>query len=153
VEVITKGEWNSRLASLAKIFGNVPTSILAHVSILEKIRKIRNEFAHGFGRELAVASPSDPETKPIRSLSQQTFVKYIGTISRFAALIDRFLLPGFIGNFELIHYYHEWKLKPKDTRDAQYEPVRAFKRSLHRDLSTPVSTEFCRELIAYYESL
>lgn len=52
LETITKGEWNSRLAAFVRIFGGVSAVMRSHISTLEKIRKIRNEFAHGFGREL-----------------------------------------------------------------------------------------------------
>jgi hypothetical protein len=153
VEAITKGEWNSRLAAFARIFGGVPSGVQSHVSTLEKVRKIRNEFAHGFGRELSVPSPSNLNTKPIHPFSQQSFVKYIGVISKAAASLDKFLLTGFIGNFELVHYYHEWKAKPRDARDAKYDAARAFQRSLSREVSSPTNAEFCRQLVAYYNSL
>lgn len=74
-------------------------------------------------------------------------------ISRAAASIDQFLLRNFIGNFELIYYYHLWRSRPRDHRDASYDPARALQRSLNRDLSCVVNTEFCEGLIAYYDTL
>jgi hypothetical protein len=41
---------------------------------------------------LNVALPSNLNTKPIRPFSHQTFVKYIGVISKSAAAIDKYLL-------------------------------------------------------------
>ncbi|MEA2874563.1 MAG: hypothetical protein QOH67_4756 [Hyphomicrobiales bacterium] len=153
VEEITRGEWNSRLAAFKRVFGSAPVGLDVHISALEQIRKIRNEFAHGFGRELSVAMPSDFSVKPIRSLSQKTFVKYIGTISKSAAVVDRFLLAGFIGNFEIVHYYHQWRMRGRDKKDAKYDSARAFQRSLQRDGAYSANAEFCRQLIRYYDSL
>jgi hypothetical protein len=153
VEEITKGEWNSRLAAIHRIFGGGPAAIAPDVSALEKIRKIRNDFAHGFGRTLTVPSPSDSTVIPAQRLSHQTFVKYIGVLSKAAGSIDKFLLKNFIGNFELVHYYHGWKSTRRDARDKGYDPVRALQRSFNRDMACAVSGEFCTELIAYYDAL
>lgn len=153
IEEVTKGEWNARLAAFQRIFGADAKLIAVDVSVLEKIRKIRNEFAHGFGRTLDVPSPSAFKIEPAQRLAHQTFIKHIGVLSKTAASIDRFLLPNFIGSFELVHYYHEWRSKRRDGRDKGYDPIRALQRSFNRDLGCVVSGEFCEELVAYYEAL
>jgi hypothetical protein len=153
IEEVTKGEWNSRLAAFQRLFGIGATVIAPDVSALEKIRKIRNEFAHGFGRALTVPSPSAAKIEPAQRLTHQTFVKHIAVLSKTAAMIDKFLLSNFIGSFELVHYYHEWKSKRRDTRDKGYDPIRALQRSFNRDLGCVVSGEFCEELIVYYDAL
>lgn len=91
--------------------------------------------------------------QPAQRLSQETFVKYVGSLSKTAAVIDRYLLSGFVGNFELVHYYHEWKSAPKKAEDKRYDPVRALQRSFNRDAAVQVSTEFCEELMEYYNGV
>lgn len=150
---ITKGEWNSRLAAFARIFGAHPPGIDPYVGILEQIRKIRNDFAHGFGRDLSVPPPSRSDIKPAHRLSHRTYIKYIGSLSKSASFVDKYLLSGFIGNFELIHFYHEWKSRHRDPKDAKYDPVRALQRTINRDLAFATSTEFCAAIITYYNAL
>jgi hypothetical protein len=149
---ITKGDWNSRLAAFAKIFGRPLTGLSSHIATLERVRRIRNDFAHGFGRDLSVPSPSDTTIAPAQHLSQATWIKYMGALSKAAAVIDNFLLNGFIGNFELIHFYHEWKSRPAHALDEGYLPAEALRRSYKRELSTSPSTKFCSDLIGYYDT-
>jgi hypothetical protein len=153
IEDVTKGEWNSRLAAFQRIFGPGAAVMTPDISALEKVRKIRNEFAHGFGRALTVPSPSASKIEPAQRLTHQAFVKHIAVLSKTAAMIDKFLLANFIGSFEIVHYYHEWKSKRRDARDKGYDPIRALQRSFNRDLACVVSGEFCEELIAYYDAL
>ncbi|QND74000.1 hypothetical protein [Tardiphaga robiniae] len=151
LEEITKGEWHSRAAAFERIFGR-PLS-LPQVATLDKIRRIRNEFAHGFGRDLSVPSPSDAALTRAQRLSQTTWQKYIGALSKCAAAIDKFLLTQFIGNFELIHFYHEWKSRPPHPDDKGASPAEALRRSFKRELSTSPGTQFCSDLISYYKAV
>jgi hypothetical protein len=153
IEQITRKGWNERIAAFVRLFGDQPPGIAEYVGTLERVRKIRNNFAHGFGRDLSVSDPSILDIKPAHRLNQKTFIKYIGSPSRSAALVDRYLLDGFIGNFELVHFHHRWKSESRDPKDARYDSARALQRSFNRDLSQIVSTEFCSELIGYYDTL
>jgi hypothetical protein len=153
IEMITKGDWNTRSANYLKLFGSPPSGKPFAVKPLEKIRKLRNEFAHGFGRDLDPPGPSVGTVVPAKRLKHEKFIEYIGVLSQSAAQIDRHLLEGYIGNFELIHCYHEWKIKPRSKRDTSLDEHRAFQRYLHGQLSFSTSKEFCRDLIAFYNAV
>jgi hypothetical protein len=152
VEELTRGEWNSRLADFFRLFGGNPLTG-AHVSQLERIRKIRNKFAHGFGRDLTVPPPSTILMEAAERLSHEVFLKYLGLISKCAALIDKFLLEEIIGNFELLHLFHTWKSIPREPKEKNYNTARAFQRALNRELGGTINLEFCESLIAFYEAL
>jgi hypothetical protein len=150
IGLITRGDWQNRIAGFKRVFGQAPAGLSTHLSSLEKMRNLRNDFAHGFGRGLSIPLPSDMTYAAAKRLSQPTFVRYVGVISKAAALIDRCLLSDFIGNFELIEHYHSFKSNPRDPRDGSYNETRALQRTITRDLGCSVSTEFCQGLIDCY---
>jgi hypothetical protein len=132
VEGITKGDWSARSAAFAKIFGKCPDGLKNNIGDLEKIRGLRNDFAHGFGRNLSIPLPSELDERPVNRISQDIFLKYVGVISRAAKSIDRYLLQEFIGSFEMIHFYHELRRKPPKPEDAGYERVRVLHKVLQQ---------------------
>lgn len=150
IRSVTKGEWSQRSKAFCSIFGDVPSELTTHLITLEKIRKIRNSFAHGFGRELDIPSPIDFIGKSSR-LSQPKFIKYMGVISKTAAAIDKYLLHGFIGNFEIIYFYHIWRKNTFSDERKKYSDSRALQRVLNRDMKFVTNEQFCKKLIAYYD--
>ena len=152
VESVTKGSWSARAAAFAKLFGKCPDGLKNNLADLEKIRILRNDFAHGFGRNSSVLLPSELDKRPSNRLSHKRFIKYVGVISGSARLIDRYLLTNHIGNFEMLHFYHNHINASPKPEDAGYGPVRALQRCFNRDAGTPVSEEFCTGLVQYYES-
>lgn len=152
IEMITKGDWNTRSANYVKLFGWPYPGKPFAVQPLEKIRKLRNEFAHGFGRDLDPQDPSVGTVLPAKRLTHEKFLEYIGILSKSAAQIDRHLLGKYIGNFELIHCYHEWKTRSRSKRDFGLDEAKAFQRYLHGQLSFSINRDFCRDLIAFYNA-
>ena len=152
IKEITKGDWSSRLASFGRYFGEVPALLQESVGSLEEIRKFRNNFAHGFGRDLKISAPSDWHFEPAQRLSFDRFMKHVGLLSKSAAAIDKCLLTTHVGCFEIIYFYHGWKLLNRKAEDAKYEEDRALQRCIARELGFTVSTEFCLDLIYYYNN-
>ncbi|WP_148219722.1 HEPN domain-containing protein [Azospirillum sp. B510] len=155
LESVTKGSWESRSAAFKSLFGSAPHILTskANLSKLEKIRNMRNDFAHGFGRSLDVASPTSSSIGPSSRLTQRKFIEYVAALSKTAMGIDRFLIDNFIGNFEFIVFYHEWKSKPILAEDRKYTAPRALQRAFNRDARCPTSTEFCAGLIKFYDEI
>lgn len=52
IEACTKGDWPARLAAFEKLFGLAPASYHEGLSTLERIRKMRNNLGHAFGRDI-----------------------------------------------------------------------------------------------------
>lgn len=152
VEMITKGEWSSREANFRKLFGDPNNAEAFSIREMERMRKLRNEFAHGFGRDISAPEPSDIKPTSATRLSHSTLIKYLGILSKSATAIDGYLLEKFIGNFELIHCYHSWIGSPRAGKNRGLTVERAFQRHVQGEMKVGVSTEFCSELIKYYNS-
>jgi hypothetical protein len=152
IEKITKGDWPARCAGFEAYFGSAPAKLKASIGDLEAIRRLRNNFAHGFGRKIATDPPAQSAVAASERLSEKTFIGYMGTVSKVAASIDKYLLENFIGNFELVYFYHEWKDQPRPKKIKDYMAGRALQWTLNQKVIT-VSEEFCDELIAYYAAV
>ena len=152
LEMITKGDWNTRAANFVKLFGKPHSGSPFPITDLERIRKIRNDFAHGFGRALEPPGPSIGRIEPARRLGQKKLIEYVAALSISASKIDRYLLPAFIGNFELIHCYHLWKKAPAIGKDASFDEPRRFQRHLNGTIGFTINRQFCRDLIAFYNA-
>lgn len=148
-ELITKGTWHQRISNYQKLFGSSPNVLSSSISDLEKMRKIRNNVAHAFGRDIDKTRARETvEMIPIERLSEQRLQKYMETIRKISKAIDNQLLTNHIGEFELIHFYHKNKSLLKQNQEIQ-------------DLKTKINSlyvenrnhQFCKELIDYYDSI
>ena len=147
---VTKGDWSSRRTAFGKLFGE-PDEAAFPIKKLEAIRKIRNNFAHGFGRDLDVPSPIEMNTEEAQRLCQKTFMSYMAVLSKSAAAIDELLLKEHIGSFELLYAYHQWRQLPRKGKESRYSEERAFQRYVAGSLKLFKSTEYCGELILFYK--
>lgn len=144
---LTRDVWSKRAENFKRIFNATDTSVMFPIARLEKMRELRNEFAHGFGRSLDVPEPSDLVDRLSSKISHATLLSYLGLLSKSASAIDRFLIEKFIGSFELIHLYHVWKA------DNPAKVARDFKKHLVRNGFPNANMQFCKELIIYYENV
>jgi hypothetical protein len=148
-EGVTKGTWQQRVSCYKQLFKVVPVSLENSIADLEKMRKIRNNVAHAFGRDInETRSRHTLEILPIERLSEERLMKYMETIRIISKDIDKQLLENHIGEFELIHYYHT-------TRDGLTSTNRANElKPLINGLYVQKRTrKFCAQLIQYYEAL
>lgn len=150
---VTVGDWNARAEGFRSLFGTIPPAITANLKRLEAIRRLRNMYAHGFGRDSEVIpEPSAMAPGTMARLSSDRFLKDVGIVSKVAASVDELLLQKFIGNFELLHFYHLWRLKPRVGKELSYSEARALARSLNKEAHCTVNTSFCASLISFYNA-
>lgn len=149
----TKGTWESRLNSYKKAFGYVPEYLIENISLLEKIRKIRNDVAHAFGRDIEASRKNNELTKlPIAKLTREKFLKLEEVTWKSAVEIDKHLNANHIGEFEAILFYH--KMYPSlNKKIHSNERAQLFKKKLGQFGDAPPSKEFCKDLVIYYEKL
>lgn len=148
----TKGTWQSRFEHLARLFGSIPPIIYNSISDLEKIRKIRNDFGHAFGRDIQESQDYFKVNKsPIIRLSVKRFNKYHTLIVKIIQELDEFLCREHIGNYEpLLHYHSIYNTIVNLDKGARMIEL---KKTLHAEKNTGYSKDFCRGIILYYENL
>jgi hypothetical protein len=148
-EEITKGTWSVRLSNYKKLFGSIPQGFSKYESELEKMRIIRNNVTHAFGRDISsTRSRATYNVLDINRLSLNRLKQYMGIIREVARTIDSHLLMTHIGEYELVHYYHSVRnqLRPRD--EALH-----FKKKLNSLFVENKSHAYCKELIAYFNKL
>lgn len=154
----TKGEWNGRVSAYKKIFGSAPSVVSNNISHLEKIRRLRNNIGHSFGRDLEKSREHDViEIAEMEKISRENTIKLQKTIFGVAKAIDEQLLKNHVGEFQPLYFYHN--LRPTLKHDDENVLRKAgnhaavFKKKIGNFGATPVGKKFCRGLIEYYESL
>lgn len=148
----TKGDWNSRIVYLQRLFADIPNILISSISDLEKIRLLRNDVGHAFGRDIENAHKYDAiKITPMRRISIGSFNKYRFLINRIVKELDKFLMARHIGNFEpLLHYYQIYEsIKDEDKGTKMIK----LKKSLGSEVETLITKEQCRGIIKYYEAL
>lgn len=149
---ITKGDWNARISAFKKIFGNTPSVLDAQRGNLEKIRILRNNIGHAFGRD--INDSRNHEVKDIlkmENLSDTALKKYQHVIWSTAKDIDEYLLKNHIGEFQAVSFYH----RIYNEMNMQVHPsIRAIalKKKLG-EFGDVSGKEFCKGPVAYYENL
>jgi hypothetical protein len=153
IESCTKGDWSSRLSSLDRIFGNLPSNIRQFHSGLEEIRGIRNRFGHAVGRDIdASRIHGNIEVAPMESVSRARVNRLGAATWGFARELDRHLLSRHIGDFEAVNYYAE--LFPSQlTHVPLGQRAVNLKKSIGKFGAGLRGKLYCNGLVTYWESL
>jgi hypothetical protein len=147
------GEWNKRIAEFKSIFGGIAPELESNVGELEKMRILRNNIGHAFGRDIELS-----RKKGKRSIMQSERIslkrlKHLLKIVNIVVIgVDTYLLDNHIGDYEALYHYHEIKDSiPSNLTLVQRANL--FKKSIGKEAATPRSKPYCQDLIRYYESL
>lgn len=154
----TKGVWGSRVNAFEKIFESCPEILRDNISLLEKIRKLRNNVGHSFGRDIEMSRNHDViDIVKMEKLTREKTIKYQKLIFGISKQIDNQLMSEHIGEYQALYFYHN--LRPSLKHDDEiYERqignhAAVLKKSLGRYGATLAGKVFCRGLIKHYESL
>ncbi len=153
-----KGDWSSRVCAFSKIFGSVPNILTDNISRLEKIRKLRNNVGHAFGRDIEESRRHNViDIQSMDRLSRENTLKYQKLIFGVARSLDKQLLQNHIGEYQALHFYHS--LRPELNQKAPNDSTKLgnhmmeLKKKLGQFGAAKAGKKFCKELIVYYESL
>jgi hypothetical protein len=149
----TKGDWNVRLAAYLKYFGRAPKFFASNIAPLEQIRRIRNSVAHAFGRDIdASREHQRVRALPVERLSRDSLLALQKIAWKLAKAIDAHLHEFHIGEYQALVFYH--RLYPELRKDLHPSMrAMALKKRLGGFGATSAGKEFCKGLVAYYESL
>lgn len=153
ISACTKGTWESRINAYQRYFNYVPDYLLQHISELDKIRALRNDVAHAFGRDIAESRRTgEVSILPITRLKREVLLKYQTITWKAAKEIDKHLHNNHIGEYQSLLFYH--KIYPELNHDL-HPSMRAIELKkrigVHGDI--PAGKDFCKELVDYYESI
>lgn len=149
----TKGNWQSRTNSYKSIFGTLPSVLEKNISELDKIRNIRNDVAHAFGRDIEESRRRmEVTTLPILKLSDKRLNEIFILTKEIAKVVDEHLLNAHIGEYQMLLYYHE--LYPSLNKKCHSsERARTFRKIYGGHLNFPAGRKFTRGLVEYYENI
>lgn len=148
----TKGDWQSRIVHMKRLFDSIPTSFDIELSSLEKMRVLRNNVGHAFGRDIETARiSSNASTTPMETLSKERFIKYQRIIRQLARQLNDCLQKKHIGNYQYLYHYHS--IFEEINHVDRYVRMNRLKKSLGQSKNIPYSKEFCMWVVDYYDTL
>lgn len=151
VEECTKGDWSSRIDAFERYFDSLSEFRAAHTH-LEKMRNIRNEIGHAFGRDInASRSHGQLRKIPIRNFNHDRFRRYQKIIRLLVRAIDSNLLDKHIGEYEIIDFHN--KHQSMYDHLPLHQRVWNLKKAVGKFGSEPRGKHFCGGLIEYLDNL
>lgn len=153
-EKCTKGTWSTRFKELELLFGPLPSTVISHTSMLDSIRRMRNNVGHAFGRDI-------DDARNIRSMqilspdivSMQRLKNWLGCVYEVATEIDSFLMSNNVGEYQLILYYHEMYPLLSHYLSAK-EKAQVFKTEFNKkNKGNKITKSKCVDLAEYYDSI
>lgn len=149
IEKMIKGAWPARVCGYKNVFGVVPSVLQDKVSELDKIRVFRNSVGHSFGRDLDGHDVLDFHSGNMKRISENRLKNWLDLINQAAISIDNHLLSEHIGDFESILFYHRYSSKKINKGNI----VRDYRRELSRITNNSFSSQYCKDLLKFYDKI
>lgn len=148
----TMGQWSKRISGYKALFNYIPSQLKSNEGDLEKMRKLRNNIGHAFGRDIEKSREKGvKQIKSIETLSLNQLKKYLNAVYQVAIGIDEHLLKNHIGAYETIYCFH--KLKAIfSSKHLSAERADAIKKKLGVD-GPGISKAYSVKLVDYYDKL
>lgn len=156
-----KGTWHQRIKQFQSIFNWIPSLLEneSNIQLLERIRKIRNDAAHAYGRDLQGSKISQGlEVKNLEAIDESLIMSYFALVYKLAQQVDKYLLANHIGEYHCLNFYHNLRVSQKITlNDLSDHSVYVASEILRKEYgeysSQPMGKKYYKELIKYYEEL
>jgi len=156
-----KGTWYERADQIEKIFSWKPELLCIedNLSLLDNIRKRRNDAAHAYGRNIRKSKNSyGLEVTELTDISEKVIMNYFHLVYRLVKEIDIYLLNNHIGEFQCLNFYHVLKInnevRLKDKSKQQIGCASEVLRKKYGAYSNnAMGKKYYKGLVEYYESL
>lgn len=161
VESCTKGEWSVRNNNIKRLFKDIPTIFEKECGTLDKIRKLRNDIAHSFGRNIEDSHDIERLDRiSMAAMNDNVLLKYWDTIDECVKELDIFLINNHIGEYQLLLFYHKYhdiafKNIDIDSKSIK-EKANIFRKFYGQKTQKGPQTYgalFWKGLVEYYESI
>lgn len=154
IEKIVVGEWSNRVNAYKEIFNDIPEIITNNLGELEKLRNLRNNIAHYFGRDKKVyENPILFEKEPIIRVSHEKMLKYFKLIKEVVDSIDNHLYKDYVGSYDILKCY---MLHYKDIENKKMkvgEKAKWLQKLVGHGGLMVVGTKYYKDLMKYFEAL
>ncbi|WP_156150548.1 hypothetical protein [Pantoea sp. BL1] len=149
----TKGTWGSRVNSYQKVFDRIPKYLEGHISELDKMRNLRNNVAHAFGRDIESSREKGVlSILPSEKLTRVKLLEYQSIVWKVTKAIDAHLYNFHIGEYSRVLFYHNLQSEIDPSRHPS-EKAMLLKKAIGRFGDVAAGKEFCKGLVNYYESI
>ena len=152
-EPVVRGDWQARASAYKRLFGACPFD--ARISDLEKLRKLRNNTGHAFGREIEIMKfAGKTSVTRLPKISEDALKSYLALAEDVAQGVEAHLGKQFIGAYEIVKALHLWVNKPPTKWMGRKDKARAFSKYLatitpHSDIGIDGSVR----ILDYYQSI
>ncbi|WP_154215941.1 hypothetical protein [Vibrio parahaemolyticus] len=150
-EPLTRGDWQSRVSAYKKIFGSCPFE--HRISDLEKLRRLRNDAGHSFGRDIkSMKFAGDWQVKKLTKISDKKLELFLELVETVAESIEKQVASKYIGQYELVKAYHNWlKVEEIESTTADKLVAKRFSAYVFEMTSNPYPA--AKHLMSYYDAL
>lgn len=150
-ESLTRGDWQSRVSAYKGFFGSCPFE--NNISTLEKLRRLRNDAGHSFGRDIkSMRFAQGWEVNKLVKISDDKIIEFLQLVESVANSIDSHIAENFIGQYEIIKVYHRWR---KTANQANRYSPKALPKKFRKhfyDLTSGIYHP-ANKMMEYYDSL
>ncbi|PMG78025.1 hypothetical protein BCU84_08085 [Shewanella sp. 10N.286.51.B7] len=150
-ESLTRGDWQARISAYKKFFGTC--SFENRISDLEKLRKLRNDAGHSFGRDIkSMKFAQSWEVKSLPKITDKKMALFLELVETIASEIEKQVAQNYIGQYEVIKLYHLWLSSNRQIKASGRKiVVKEFKKHFYNLTSSIYGAGF--DLYDYYDGL
>jgi hypothetical protein len=130
-EPLVRGDWQARMSAYSRYFGNCPFT--SQLSPLEKLRKLRNDTGHSFGRDIkSMKFAATSLVTALPKIGEPEIQSYLAVVEDVAQSIEKHLASTYIGQYEILKLLHRWLPQAKTSGIAQKVLAQQFSRYMKK---------------------
>ena len=149
-EPIVRGNWQSRISAYSRLFGQCPFA--AEVGRLERLRGLRNDAGHSFGRDIKSMKFSEScLVQPLPKISDEDIQGFLELANTVAAATELHLGSTYVGSYEVVRLYHSWRTSLAPANAGHATRSRHFSQYFNSVTQSPYGRDRFGKLVQYYD--
>lgn len=150
-EPLVRGDWQARTSAYARLFGNCPFA--GEVGRLERLRALRNDAGHSFGRDIKFMRFSESSlVQPLPNISDEDIQGFLELANTVATAIEGHLGPTYVGSYEVVRLFHTWRASLNPPPATLRQLARAFSNYINMVTENPYGGGRAEALVRYYDA-
>lgn len=150
-EPLVRGSWQARTSAYARLFGHCP--FVGEVGRLERLRALRNNAGHTFGRDIKLMRFSESSlVQPLPKISDTEIKEYLELVNTVATATETHLGNTYVGSYEVVRLFHTWRANLKPPLGNLRQLARAFSIYFNSVTENPYGVARSEALARYYDA-